>query len=185
MSPIFTCAGNSILLSSSHFLSSFILSLCPLFLSFHGFFPCPLTFYSHLLSVSVSLHLPPSVLYCPSVLFFYCWELMSEPSAVIQLSHSLLSPIHSTPLCPSARHRPATLLLRTTSLRLTILSGLLRSDWYTTRGSPVLVQNFLFFFFFLSCSFFSSTLPFFLLHFLNARLPECTLFNLSRQLHDL
>ncbi len=61
-----------------------------------------------------------------SVLFFYCCELMSGPSAVIQLSHSLLSPIRSTPLCPSTRHRLAALILRTTLLLLINLSGLLQ-----------------------------------------------------------
>lgn len=90
--------GVGILLSSSHFLTScnLSLSLSSLWMGFssalwlcHSDFP---------LSLSVSS--PAS--HCLSVLFFlffffYCCDLVSGPSAVIQLSHSLLSSIRSTP----------------------------------------------------------------------------------------
>ena len=79
----------------------------------------------------------PHVGWCSPVLFFCCWELISGPSAEIQLSHFLLSPIHSTLLCPAPPHRSATLLLTTTSLPLTTLSDLLWSDWYTTRDKTL------------------------------------------------
>lgn len=111
-SPTFTCAGSSISFHPLVFSLPLIsLSLSPyVLLSFLSmdFFLCPLTFHSNLLSASLSPRPPPSAIYCLSVLFFDCWDLMSGPSAVIQLSHSLLSPIHSAPLCPSARHLPAT-----------------------------------------------------------------------------
>lgn len=132
--PIFTCPGNGIpffILLFSHFLHD--PSLSPsVFLPFCEFYP--LAFDSPLkYGLILSSCLPPRVGYCLSVLLYGCWELISGPSAVIQLSHSLLSPIHSAPLCPSPRHRPATLLLTTTLLPLTTLSGLLLSGWYTTR----------------------------------------------------
>lgn len=124
--PSLLVQGKSILLSSAHFLTSFNLSLSPCVFLFLFPWVIPLPFDFPLKFVlSLSLRLPPSVLYCLFVLFFSCRELTSAPSAVIQLTCSLLSPIHSTPFCPSARHRPATLLLTTTLLLLTTLSGLL------------------------------------------------------------
>lgn len=115
-------------------------SLCLSFFSLPCSFPMcfssALWLYTQICSPCPSSCLPPSVPYCLSVLFFCYWELISGPSAVIQLSHSLLSPIHSTPLCPSPCHRLATLLLMTTLLSFTTLSGFLRPDWYNKREIP-------------------------------------------------
>lgn len=57
-----------------------------------------------------------------------------RPSAVIQLSRSLLSPIRSTAFCPSPHHGcSTTLLLMTTLLLLTTLSALLQPGSCTSR----------------------------------------------------
>lgn len=148
VSPIFTCSGNRI----PFFFLVFSLPVWSLPLSSFlivSFFP-PLAFDFPLkYGLVLSSCLPPSVGYCLSVLLYGCWELISGPSAVIQLSHSLLSPIHFAPLCPSPRHRSATLLLTTTLLPLTTLSGLLLSVWYSTRerAMPVWAVFFKWFFF--------------------------------------